>query len=258
MGVPWEYFPREESEIASVLDRATSHMTKTRAPYGLIMRKDSVADHALRTKAAPRAFTPLAARPWAKTGELPTRRDVLAAVQRASRPTDALVATTGFTGRSLYALGDRRNQLYMVGSMGCAGPFGLGLAWAQPHRRVVVLDGDGAVLMRMGALATIGYERPQNLVHVLLDNEAHDSTGSQSTVSHSVDLASVAAACGYPRVVRAESARKVHDVVKSEDTGLTFVHVKTAPGEPGDLPRPKETPREVIDRMRAWLEETPS
>jgi phosphonopyruvate decarboxylase len=196
--------------------------------------------------------------PWKHHETLPSRRDILGAVQEGRRPRDAVVATTGFTGRSLYALGDRRDQLYMVGSMGCAAPFGLGLAWAQPSRRVIVLDGDGAALMRMGALATLGYERPSNLLHVLIDNEAHDSTGGQSTVSHSIDLAGVAAACGYPKVHRAHTKEEVADLVRAPSNELTFVHVKTRTGEPSDLPRPKETPVEVVDRMRAWLVETAS
>src|SRR5690606_38820517 len=123
-------------------------------------------------------------------GERPSRSDALRAVQRAvDGDKDVVIATTGFTGRELYACDDRKNQLYMVGSMGCASPFAFGLAWARRDKRVIVLDGDGALLMRMGALATIGYERPDNLVHVLLDNEAHDSTGGQATVAHSVDSA---------------------------------------------------------------------
>ncbi len=260
MRVPWEYFPTEERDVAAALERATAHMKKHRTPYGLIMKKDSVADHKLQAKPSPRPLTalPASTSSWSAPGERPTRREVLAAVQRGGRASDALVATTGFTGRSLYALGDRPNQLYMVGSMGCASSFGLGLALAQPSRRVVVLDGDGAILMRMGALATLGYERPKNLLHIALDNEVHDSTGAQSTVTHSVDLAAVAAACGYPRVIRARNAAEVEDIVRThgEPQELTFVHVKTVPGEKGDLPRPKETPVEVIDRMRAWLKES--
>jgi phosphonopyruvate decarboxylase len=258
MRVPWEYFPTDERDVAGVLERAVTHMTKVRTPYGLIMKKDSVADHKLKTKAAPKPLIPFAVEAWKRGATLPTRREVLAGVQGASRVNDAIVATTGFTGRSLYAAGDRPNQLYMVGSMGCAGPFGLGLAWAQPSRRVIVLDGDGAVLMRMGALATLGYERPKNLLHVVIDNEVHDSTGGQSTVSHSVDLAAVAAACGYPRVIRAHTVAEIEGIVRSQPDELTFVHVKTAPGEANDLPRPKETPVEVIGRMRAWLRETAS
>jgi phosphonopyruvate decarboxylase len=254
MQVPWEFFPTEDSAVAGVVERAVTHMREHRTPYGLVMKKDSVADHKLKTKAEPRELTSFTSGPWGARGELPTRRDVLSAVQRAYRPTDAAVATTGFTGRALYALDDRSNQLYMVGSMGCASTFGLGLAIAQPNRRVIVLDGDGAALMRLGGMATLGYERPGNLLHILLDNEVHDSTGGQSTVSHSVDLAGVAAACGYPKVLRAHTAAEVEDIVRNQGNELTFVHVKTAPGEAGNLPRPKETPVQVIDRMRAWLE----
>ena len=86
----------------------------------------------------------------------------------------------------------------MVGSMGCASSFGLGIAIARPDRRVIVLDGDGAALMRLGAMATVGFTRPDNLVHVLLDNGIHESTGGQTTVSASIDFPSIASACGYP------------------------------------------------------------
>jgi phosphonopyruvate decarboxylase len=258
MRIPWEYFPTVETDVAPVLARAVAHMEEHRTPYGLVMKKDSVAEHKLQTKAAPKSLGAFSIEPWCYAPVLPSRREVLSAVQRAARMTDAVVATTGFTGRALYALDDRPNQLYMVGSMGCASAFGLGLAWAQPQRRTIVLDGDGAVLMRMGALATVGYERPANLLHIVLDNEVHDSTGAQSTVSHSVDLAGVAAACGYPRVLRAHTAAEVEAIVRDQPWELTFVHVKTAPGEAGNLPRPRETPVQVIDRMRAWLRETAS
>ena len=255
MQIPWDWFPTEESEVAAVLAKAVAHMDTHRTPYGLIMKKDSVAAHKLKSKASPRPIAPFTVGAWERTGPLPSRAEVLTAVQSVARPTDAVVATTGFTGRCLYALDDRASQLYMVGSMGCASTFGLGLAWAQPQRRTIVLDGDGAVLMRLGALATLGYERPDNVVHILLDNEVHDSTGGQETVSHSVDLAGVAAACGYPTVVRAHTADEVAAAMR-DAKGLTFIHVKTAPGERSDLPRPKETPVQVVDRMRKWLEET--
>src|SRR5207253_2755623 len=83
--------------------------------------------------------------------------------QHGLKARDLIVAPTGDTGRECYALDDRPNRLDMVGSVGCAWSFGLGLAWARPDKRVIVLDGDGAALMRLGALATLGYERPKNL-----------------------------------------------------------------------------------------------
>jgi phosphonopyruvate decarboxylase len=259
MRIPWEYFPTAPEQIQGVLGRATAHMNEHRTPYVLVMKKGSVEDYELRaTPVARSSFVQLGAAPWStRNGDRPTRRDALAAVLGATRPTDVLVATTGFIGRELYALGDRPSHFYMVGSMGCAGPLGLGLAWAQPRRRVIVLDGDGAVLMRMGALATLGFERPKNLLHVVLDNEAHDSTGGQATVSHSVDLAAVAAACGYPSVVRADTAAAVGSRIAARQEELTLVHVKTRADGGKDLPRPKETPIEVQRRLRAWLAGSP-
>src|SRR5262249_20499679 len=171
----------------------------------------------------------------------------------AVRPGDAGNATPGYTGRALYALDDRPSQLYLVGSMGCASSVGLGVALAQPHRRVVVLDGDGAALMRLGALATIGARRPPNLVHLLLDNERHESTGGQATASRSADLAAVAAACGYPRVARAATPDDCTRALAEGGKELSFIHVKTGPGENQALPRPTVTPRQVAERFRAWL-----
>ena len=97
-----------------------------------------------------------------------------------------MIATTGMTGRELFAIADKPRNLYQVGSMGCAAPMGLGVA-LNVEGPVVVLDGDGAALMKMGALATIGAYRPENLIHVVLDNGTYDSTGGQPTVSPSVD-----------------------------------------------------------------------
>jgi len=116
---------------------------------------------------------------------------------------------------------------------------------------VVVLDGDGALLMRLGALATIGYERPANLVHILLDNEMHESTGGQSTVAHSMDAAVMAAACGYPEVRRLSTATEVSELLGEPGRTCRFAHVKIRPGVPEGLPRPDVTPAEVARRFRA-------
>jgi phosphonopyruvate decarboxylase len=182
--------------------------------------------------------------------------DVLRVVQQSSAPTDAILATTGFTGRALYALDDRPNQFYMVGSMGCLSSLGLGLALVQPHRRVVVLDGDGAALMRMGALAAVGCQRPPNLVHLLLDNGVHDSTGGQATLSSNVDFAGVARSCGYPHAVRCTSPDQLSETLAFDRQELTFVHVRTRPRDNRKLPRPTISPPEVATRLRQWLKQT--
>src|SRR2546428_6713719 len=227
MRMPYAFFPQSEDEIEPVLDRAVIEMERTGLPFGLIMKHGTVAPHPLRTKlpAKPLASSDLGRPSW--PAELPTRSEVLRTIQRNTQDTDAVIATTGYMGRTLYGLEDRPNQLYMVGSMGCASSLGLGVAVSQPDRRVIVLDGDGAALMRLGAMATTGYERPRNLVHIVLDNEMHESTGGQSTVSHSIDLASVAQACGYSRAFRAGSLEEVESVVAQSTKELTFVHMKS-------------------------------
>ncbi len=254
MRLPYAFFPQTEEEIQPVLSRAVAEMDRTGLPFGLIMSHGAVAPHPLKTKLPPKPFARTligGVSAWPST--LPTRVEALQAVQRQMRDKDAVIATTGFTGRTLFGLEDRANQLYMVGSMGCAASMGLGVAVSQPERRVIVLDGDGAALMRLGALATIGYERPRNLVHILLDNEIHESTGGQSTVSHSIDLAAVAQACGYPRVMRAGSLVEIENVVAENTEDLTFVHAKIQPGEAKGLPRPTMKPYQVAQRFRSSL-----
>ena len=115
-------------------------------------------------------------------GERPARIDLLRRVQALVPAEAAVAAITGKTGRELFTLDDRPQQLYQVGSMGCASAMGLGIA-LNTQRPVLVLDGDGAALMMLGAMATIGAHAPGNLIHVLLDNGVHDSTGGQATVS---------------------------------------------------------------------------
>ncbi len=253
MDIPWERLPEESSDLMPALERATRHMQSTGRCYAFIVSKGGVGGgpDAKAQRAAPPAHgAPPEA--WEGSERLDPDR-ALRIVQECVTSDTAVVATTGFTGRALYAQADLENQLYMVGSMGCASSLGLGLAAVCPTRRVVVLDGDGAALMRLGALATLGHERPRNLVHVLLDNGVHDSTGSQDTVSNTTDIAEVARACGYPRVVRVSTEASLRAALGTSSAGLHFVHVRTQPRSDRVLPRPTQTAPELAARFRAWL-----
>ena len=168
----------------------------------------------------------------------------------------AVVATTGKTGRELFTLADRAQQLYQVGSMGCASAMGLGIA-LNTARPVVVLDGDGAALMKLGTLATIGAQAPDNLIHVLLDNGVHDSTGGQATVSPNVDFAAVAQACGYPKAYRCDTENRLH-----ASTGRCAHRGPGASIDPcadrvlalvAELGRPTVAPRDVARRFRSFV-----
>jgi len=250
MRVGWEFFPVEEDQIQPAIDRALTYMDDTNRPYALVMRKGSVSAVKLQSSAAEVEITGPVVTPAVAAH---SRREILQAVQGASAATDLIIATTGYTGRELFALDDRDNQLYMVGSMGCASTLGLGLAIAQPERRVIVIDGDGAALMRMGGMATVGYERPPNLTHVLLDNGLHESTGGQSTVSGSIDFCGVARSCGYPQIASVAAPSEVQESMDAMSKGLGFIHVPTIPGVPEDLPRPDITPQQVARRLQGFI-----
>ncbi|HJP38881.1 MAG: phosphonopyruvate decarboxylase [Gammaproteobacteria bacterium] len=249
-GISWDWFPSKESEIEPVLKRVIATMDSERRPFALIMRKGSVAKHALQS--VPQAGSPQA-QPMSIPLPTAQRTEMLAAVQTAVGMETIVIATTGYTGRELYALEDRPGQLYMVGSMGCAASLGLGVALARPDRRVVVLDGDGALLMRLGALAMLGNERPPNLVHVLFDNGMHESTGGQTTLSAGVDFCALASACGYPSVVTASEPDALGAQLATPVGQLRFIYAPIRPGVPEGLPRPIITPVEVAERLRAHI-----
>lgn len=174
--------------------------------------------------------------------------------------TPAVVATTGKLSRELYELGDsgshdRHNRFYMVGSMGCAAGFGLGVARGRPERPVVVLDGDGALLMKLGSLATVGNLAPANFHHVVFDNGAHDSTGGQPTPSPTVDFALAALACGYRHAATVDDADGLVDTLarqlEMEGPTLTRMMIKT--GARKDLGRPSLSPRDCWLRFCEFL-----
>jgi phosphonopyruvate decarboxylase len=138
----------------------------------------------------------------------------------------------------------------MVGSMGCVVPLALGLALARPDLQVLALDGDGAALMRMGAFATVGTYGPANLLHLLLDNGAHDSTGGQATVSPHVSFAEVASACGYSSSLETDDPGQLAAWLNApSERGPKFARLLTRTGTPRDLPRPSVSPIEIKTRL---------
>lgn len=187
--------------------------------------------------------------------DLPRRYEMIEAIANAAGPSTLIAATTGFTGRELYQHADNESNFYMVGSLGCLSSFCLGVNKARPGQAVIALDGDGAALMRLGALPVVATYKPEKLLHILLDNNAHESTGGQFTVSGNIDWASLARAAGYKQVMKTSNAKELAAAVKSWEAegGLVFVHARIAQGAPADLGRPKTKPYEVAARLRAFI-----
>ena len=260
MEIPWELFPTEADAIGPALDRATAHMDSTGRPYALVMQKGSVAPYKLNKKGLS-GVRQLALNERAEVqsfkgaGERASRRDALQRViAHTPKESTVVLASTGFCGRELYAIDDRENQLYLVGSMGCVTPMALGLALSRPDLNVVALDGDGAALMRMGVFATLGAYGPANLTHLLLDNGAHESTGGQATVSEGVEFARIASACGYALALDGDDISIVDRLFDAKDVdGVRFARLSINTGTPSDLPRPSITPEDVRSRLQAHI-----
>ncbi|PIP96225.1 MAG: phosphonopyruvate decarboxylase [Bdellovibrio sp. CG12_big_fil_rev_8_21_14_0_65_39_13] len=257
MQIPWSFFPQTEEEVTPTLDRAMASMQETRLPFFLVMKEGSVNSYELQKKGNKSAsFTSEVKTQKSVSGENNlTRTDALKVIRDTTGPQTALLATTGKTGRELFELGDTENQFYMVGSMGCAAAMGAGLAYAVPNKTVTVIDGDGALLMRMGNMALAGQMNLNNMLHILLDNAVHDSTGGQSTLSETIDFCSIASACGYKRVIETNTAEGLAGAIEEykKAPSLTFIRFFIKKGSPEKLGRPTVTPPQVSERLKDFM-----
>lgn len=246
-------FPSSDDAVAPALARARAAMAETQLPYALIMEKGAVRDDGLGATPPP---PPRHGRRIELRHAAPpvTRGDVLERLVANLPAAAAVVATTGFTGRELFTVADRPQHLYQVGSMGCAASMGLGVALHSP-RPVVVVDGDGALLMKMGTLATVGACAPKNFVHLVLDNGAYESTGGQPTTAPGVDFAQAAIACGYARAYACDELGGFDRALGAAlaEPGPHLIHMRIASGTMKNLGRPTVTPAEVARRFQAFL-----
>ena len=169
-----------------------------------------------------------------------------------------IVSTTGKASRELFEIREARGEghghdFLTVGSMGHASSLALGMALQRPEQQFICLDGDGAALMHLGAMAVIGAKRPANLLHIVINNQAHESVGGQPTVAGSTDLCGIARACGYPWVARASSLEEVESAFRAALAArqCAFIEAEAAIGARADLGRPTSTPQENKQAMMA-------
>ena len=167
------------------------------------------------------------------------------AAQAAAAQNALLVGNIGYPSRELFAVHDRPENFYMLGSMGLASSIGLGLALAQTKRKVIVLDGDGSVLMNLGTLATVAHHAPENYLLVILDNCCYGSTGSQPTCTHlGTDLAALAKAAGIKNVRKVERPPDLAEALQ----GKGVIVVKVEAGN-ASVPIISLSPEEIAGRF---------
>ena len=253
MKVKWAYLSGDIEEAKKQLKKADRYVSR-KETFFFVVKKNTFGEVKLNEQPLKTIQNKVKAKTATKA-ELPTRRETLKMLADLSDKETILLATTGKTGRELFEVADKPNHLYMVGSMGCIGSLGLGLALSQPKKKIVAIDGDGSAIMRLGSFATNAYYQPHNLLHILLDNNTHDSTGGQSTVSHNIDFVDHAASVCYPNALRVGTLDELTKaIVKWQmNGGLTFLYLKFAKGSTRDLGRPTIKPHEVKTRLMNFI-----
>lgn len=178
------------------------------------------------------------------------REDIIRHIVKASGE-DPIVSTTGKASRELFEIREANGQIHKydfltVGSMGHSSSIALGIAINKPNMRIWCIDGDGAVLMHMGSMAVIGANKPKNLIHVVINNGAHETVGGMPTVAGQIDLVKIAKACGYPNaicVANDDDLDRAIEIAKEKEE-LSMIEIKCSIGARADLGRPTTTAME--------------
>lgn len=254
VGVRWAYLEQDIDKAKLQIDEANEAIANNES-YFFVVKKGTFSQVKLESK-NDRIVKNEIKIIKSKEETLPTRLDVLQCLSNLKNPDTVILATTGKTGRELYEIDDCQNNFYMVGSMGCISSIGLGIA-LNSSKDVIAVDGDGALLMRMGSMATNAYYAPDNLLHLLIDNNMHDSTGGQFTVSRNIDFVSVASNVGYRHSIYVHSIEELKAAILQwfKAPKITFIYIKVKPGTKENLGRPSIKPPEVKERLMRFLGE---
>lgn len=188
-----------------------------------------------------------------------TREEIIRKIAAVSGD-DAIVSTTGKASRELFEIREANGQSHgydflTVGSMGHSSSIALGIALQKPEKKVWIIDGDGAVLMHMGSMALLGTNAPKNVVHVVINNGAHETVGGMPTVAKEIDLVKIAEGCGYGKAVCVSDFEALEAALKEakEYKRLSLIEVKCAIGARDDLGRPTTTAKENKEKFMEML-----
>ena len=243
--IPYRVLPDTIQEVAEVITEMRDIADRENTPVALIIRKGVIAPYNSDKTEVRESHLEM------------NREDAIKTIVDNLDGSEAIVSTTGKTSRELFEYRIERNEkpmdFYTVGGMGCAASIALGIALQKPEKEIFVFDGDGAVIMQMGSLATIGHYKPSNFNHILFDNRAHDSTGGQMTVSDTVDFEKVALSCGYRNVIAVSTRDTLKQAITKMKSlkGPKMLIVKIKKGARENLGRPTTTP---IENKKNFME----
>jgi phosphonopyruvate decarboxylase len=243
-----EILSQEQSNFELQLKKALSHISATKEPFAFIVRKNTFEEYQLKkTK---------------QNNNLMNREEAIKLTVDSIEKDAVIVSTTGMISRELYEYRESRNEghekdFLTVGSMGHASQIAFGIALQNKKRKIYCFDGDGSVLMHMGAIPVIASLKPHNFTHIVFNNGAHDSVGGQPTVGFNIQFPELALSCGYNyaySVSTQDALRKVLIALK-EKKGTVFIEIKVKKGARKNLGRPKNTPVENKIAFMNFLKE---
>lgn len=242
LNIPYSILKDDIEDFSAVIDKAVSYANESRKPYALIAPKGVMAGEKSNDE----------------NNTYPMSREEAIEATLDAMPADTIYsATTGRATRELFFLRERRgeskaNDFLNVGSMGHASSVALGIAMSKPERKVVVLDGDAAVIMHMGALTMVSKTDVPNLLHIVLNNGANESVGGQPSAGYKIDFTKIAEACGYNTVGWAVSTKEeLVDAIKklSSENKPGFIEVRIHKGLRAPLPPLDFSHRKAIDEL---------
>ncbi len=245
MGVNYEVLSKEEGKAAKQIDKAAKALANKEV-FALVIEKDTFEDYKLQN---------------VEVNDLTmSREEAIQTVAAVLGEKDCIVSTTGMISRELFEYRAAMNQgherdFLTVGSMGHASQIALGIALAQPDRRVWCFDGDGAAIMHMGSMAIVANKAPKNYVHVVFNNGAHDSVGGQPTVGLKIDLPAVAKAVGYKATYSVDSKVELEKALANLNSfeSPVLLEIKVKKGNRKDLGRPTTTPIQNKEALMTFL-----
>ncbi|MDI7174958.1 phosphonopyruvate decarboxylase [Leptospira santarosai] len=249
--IDWEILSSDSQLLEEQIRRANDSIEKHKS-FWFIVKKGSIDEFPSQEgELEYKSFAVASSESKIEYSNFFFRKDILQILDKRRREDTFIITTTGYTSREMYEIRDHVNNFYMVGSMGCAGSIGLGLALAQPDKKVIVIDGDGALLMRLGSMTSNAMYHPNNLLHILLDNGCHESTGGQLTTAGVVDFTALARACGYPQSIRFDDLGEFEEFFEQWqiNSTLTFALFRTKVITLNFVGRPKTMPSEVTKRF---------
>ncbi len=249
MGIPYSIIDGSEDSIDIVISAAIASARESGGAHALVVKKNSFKN-----------YTPPENQTNISFGL--NREDAIKRILDALDTSDIVISTTGMASRELFEHRERKKQghsgdFLTVGGMGHASQIALGIASQKKERRVICIDGDGATLMHLGALAINGTSCLTNIKHIIVNNGAHDSVGGQPTVGFNISFTEIATACGYKysRTCKSESQLRSELIQRLEAEGPSLLEICVNKGSRKDLGRPTTTPKENKDAFMSFLKD---